>query len=307
MDMDYIFDYGDSYWIYRWKESENIKSNLTEEQRKGITPEIYKIISVFERPENHNLKFDMKQLKKWIMEYNPKITQDYLEYISNRIMVYLNKYRMKRENPKKYEEFLEKKRKYNRDNADKIRISSKKYYEKMKNNPIVWERVKEQHKKYYAKKYREDPEYRKKVAKYQKEYFHRMKKENPEKYYAMIRSYRRVSKSIAGVRCPHCGFGIKTITSGKNLGKKPIICPECHFSCPKNNCEKIRIFRTIPDMNPEVKKEPDGMMITEKALEGLRNLGNVFEEIEYPLFGTQKRAIENIQRKMVKFADNNEK
>lgn len=48
------------------------------------------------------------------------------------------------------------------------------------------------------------------------------------------------------------------------------------------------------------------MIISEQALEGLRNFGMIFQdEMEEPrkIAGTQKKAIENIQRKMVKFSD----
>lgn len=246
MDIHNSFNGRDYYWICRWKESETIKSNLTEEQRKAIRPEIDKLISIFERPENHNLKFDMRLLKKWIMEYNPKITQNYLEYVSRRVMVNVKTYKLKREDPEKYAEILKQKRDYNKMHPEAIRKYSRKRYLKIKSNPILWEGMRKIQNEYHKRKYKTDPEYRKTLAKYQREYWRRMKEENPEKYHAMQQRGHQICKYTVGVKCPNCGFGIKTATIG-HLGKRPIQCPKCRFSYPKNQCEKIRIPRIFPE------------------------------------------------------------
>ena len=165
--------------------------------------------------------------------------------------------------------------------------------------------MREIQKNYFHKKWKEDPEFRKRIANYNKNYWKRMKEEDPEKYHFMQRMHRRIGRDAGGVRCPHCGFGIKTSTAGKNLGKRPIICPECKYTCPKNQCEKIRIPRVFPDAQPtpEIKIKPDEMVIPESALEGLRNFGMVFqdEEEERKVTGTQKKAMENIRKRMVEY------
>jgi hypothetical protein len=312
MDMDYIFDYGDTYWVYYWKGSETIKSNLTEEQRKAIQPEIFKLISVFETPENQNLEFGMGQLKKWIMEYNPQLPKDHLDYMAKRIMANLKINKLKREDPEKYAEYLKRKIEYNKTHPEVVRRSVRNRYLKIKNNPILWEKRREIHKKYYAKKYKEDPEYRKNVARHQREYWRRMKEEDPEKFYVMQRLHvlhRQISKYTGGVKCPKCGFEIKTSTSGKNLGKRPVICPKCRHSCPKNECEKIRIPRILPETQKkteEIKKPSNELVIPEQAFEGLRNLGKAFgNETKEPreIIGKERKVAENIQRKMIKFSD----
>lgn len=293
--------------LYQTKGGETIKTNLTEEQRKAIRPEIYKLVSIFERPENQNLEFGIGQLKKWIMEYNPQLPKDHLDYMARRVMANLKINNLKREDPEKYAEYLKRKIEYNKTHPEVVRRSVRKRYLKIKVNPILYGKMKKSQKKYYAK-HKEDPEYRKKQAEYQKRYYKKMKEEDPEKYYVMQRLHRRIGKYCGGVRCPHCGFEIKTSTSGKNLGKRPVICPKCRHSCPKNECEKIRIPRIFPDAQPilETKIKPDEMTISESALEGLRNLGMAFQnETEEPrkITGTQKKAIENIRKRMIEFSD----
>jgi hypothetical protein len=125
----------------------------------------------------------------------------------------------------------------------------------------------------------------------------------------MQRLHRRIGKYCGGVRCPHCGFGIKTSTAGKNLGKRPVICPKCRHSCPKNECEKIRIPRILPETQKkteEIKKPSNELVIPEQAFEGLRNLGKAFgNETKEPreIIGKERKVAENIQRKMIKFSD----
>lgn len=220
-------------------------------------------------------------------------------------MVVLKFHRMKRENPERYAEFLKEKREYNKTHPETVRKASLKRYQKIKNNPILWKKTREMHKKYYAKKYKNDPEYRKKLAGYQREYWKRMKENDPEKYHAMQRGHQ-ICKYITGVRCPNCGNPIKTTTIGF-LGKRPVQCPNCRFSYPKNQCEKIRIPRIFPEAQKkteETKKQPDEMIISEQALEGLRNLGMAFrDEMEEPkeIVGREKIAVENIKKKMAEY------
>jgi hypothetical protein len=161
---------------------------------------------------------------------------------------------------------------------------------------------------YYAKKYKEDPEYRKNVAKYQKQYWKKMKEQDPEKYHAMMQRGHQICKYITGVKCPKCGFGIKTSTAG-HLGKRPVICPKCKYICPKKECEKIRIPRILPDTQKKIKeieKPIDEMIISEQALEGLRNLGMAFQdemEESREIVGREKIAVENIKKRMIEFSD----
>jgi len=251
----------------------------------------------------------MRLLKKWITEYNPKITQDYLEYISFRVMVVLKHHRMKIEDPEKYAELLETKKKWNKDHPDKTRISSKKRYEKIKNNPILYQRLKEIQNKYHQKKCEEDPKYREKCNEYQRKRSKRLKAEDPEKYYVMCRIHRQMNKSTGGVKCPRCGFGIKTSTAGRNLGKRPIKCPKCKHSYPKNQCERIRIPRILPEeqkKTEEIKKPSNELVIPEQAFEGLRNLGKAFEnEMEEPreISGNERKVAENIKKRMEEYTD----
>jgi hypothetical protein len=315
MDIHNSFDGRNSFWVYYRERGETIKTNLTEEQRKAIRPEIFKLISVFERPENQNLEFGTRQLKKWIMEYNPQLPKDHLDYMARRIMANLKINKLKREDPEKYAEYLKRKIEYNKTHPEVVRRSVRKRYLKIKANPILYGKMRKSQKKYYAK-HKEDPEFRKKMVKYNKNYWKKMKEEDPEKFYVMQRTHRRIGKDAGGVRCPHCGFGIKTSTAGKNLGKRPVICPKCRHSCPKNQCEKIRIPRIFPEMKKpsglhleQNKKPSDELIVPEQAFEGLRNLGMAFQnETEEPrkITGTQKKAIENIRRKMIKFSDDKE-
>jgi predicted RNA-binding Zn-ribbon protein involved in translation (DUF1610 family) len=268
------------------------------------------MVSIFESPENRNLKFNKRQLKKWIMEYNPKITQENLEYISNRVMIALWIHRLKRERPEKYREILKRRRKWNKEHSEAIRKSARRRYKKIKNNPILYQKIRESQRKHFAKKYKEDPEFRKTLAKYQREYLKRMKKQDPERYHMIQRSHH-ICKYTTGVKCPNCGNGIKTATSG-HLGKRPIKCPKCGFAYPKKECEKIKIPRILPETRKkieEIKKLSDEMIITEQAMEGLRNLGMVFkDETEEPreIVGNERKVAENIKKKMIEYVDKKE-
>jgi predicted RNA-binding Zn-ribbon protein involved in translation (DUF1610 family) len=265
------------------------------------------MVSIFESPENRNLKFNKRQLKGWIIEYNPKITQDYLEYISDRVMITLWMYKIKREHPEKYKIILEKKRRYSKEHPEMNRIIAKRRYEKIKNNPILLQRMHEMQKTYLAKK-RLEPDYKQKQAEWQKKYYKKMKIENPEKYYLMQQMHKRPSKYITGVKCPNCGNPIKTITSG-HLGKRPIQCPKCRFAYPKKECERIKIPRILPETRKkteEINQPPDKMILPEEVMKGLRNFGMIFaHEMEEPreIVGNEKKVAENIKKKMIKYID----
>lgn len=307
------------------------------EQRIPLQNEAKKIIELFDKPEYKNMRFDRRLLKKWAVEYKPKLPSDHIDYIVNRVIIISTLHKMKREDPVKYQKWLEEKRKRNREynklHPDIAYKANRRRYEKIKQNPILFNAIKNKQRE-YQKKRREDPEFREKQKLYQKEYLKKMKAEDPEKYREWIRIHRKPMRTTGGVKCPNCGFGIKTSTAGKNLGKRPIQCPRCRFFFPKNQSERIRIPRILSVTSTEIKKhrrEFDSMAISEKALEGLKNLekltSNDIDENDYgkvrnmwnlgmafqdemknpkEIVGKERKVAENIKKRMIEFVDEEE-
>jgi hypothetical protein len=259
---------------------------LPEEEKIPLRIEINKIISILERPENHKLEFDLRLLKKWIQEYNPELSENHIHYIAYRALTIIKAYRLKMEDPEKYAEFLRKKREYNKTHSKAIRKYTRKRYLVIKANPILYGKMRASQKRYFEKKHKEDPEFRKRQNEYQKKRLREMKEKNPKKYLELRKGHLRISKFAGGIKCPKCGFGIKTVTAGKNLGKRPIQCPKCRCFFPKNQSERIRIPRILPITKTEIKKQKmefNSMTISEQALEGLKNLEklasiNIYED-----------------------------